>query len=241
MSDPRVIVALDFPDRAAAESLAARLDPALCRVKVGQELFTAAGPELVQTLVHRGFGVFLDLKFHDIPNTVAGACRCAASLGVWMINVHALGGRSMLEAARRAIDTGPNRPLLVAVTVLTSVGGAELAEVGVASGTRDQVLRLARLGCSCGLDGVVCPVQEAALVRAESGPGFVLVSPGIRQAGAAADDQKRTASPAAAVAAGCDYLVVGRPVTRAADPLKALSDIDSEMRAAASRRAAKHI
>lgn len=232
MSDPRIIVALDFSDRGAAEALAARLDPELCRVKVGKELFTAAGPDLVRSLCERQFGVFLDLKFHDIPSTVAGACRAAAALGVWMINVHACGGRVMLEAAREAIDGIRQRPLLTGVTVLTSLADADLAEVGVGATMEEQVLKLACLCRECALDGVVCAVDEAASLRAHTGPGFLLVSPGIRPSGMRTDDQKRVAVPAAAIGAGCDYLVVGRPITRAADPLKALLQIDSEVRAA---------
>jgi orotidine-5'-phosphate decarboxylase len=234
----KIIVALDFPDATPALALVERLDPALCRLKVGKELFTVAGPELVRTLVARGFEVFLDLKFHDIPNTVAAACRAAAGLGVWMMNVHAAGGRRMLVAAREALaglpppgqgGTKPQRPLLIAVTVLTSMSAEELSEVGVQDAPADQVLRLARLTRDCGLDGVVCSAQEAALLRAELGPGFRLVTPGIRPAGAEAGDQRRVMTPAEALRAGASDLVIGRPITGAADPLAALKAIQSDI------------
>jgi len=232
-SDPRIIVALDFPGRVAAEEFAARLDPEHCRLKVGKELFTAAGPDLVVRLVQRGFDVFLDLKFHDIPQTVARACRAAAALGVWMINVHASGGRRMLEEARAAVDRAPQRPLLIGVTVLTSLGDADLAEIGVNAPAAEQALRLARLGERCGLDGVVCSAREAQAIRAETGSEFILVTPGIRPHGAPPDDQRRVTTAAEAVAAGADYLVVGRPVTDAVDPLGALLDLEREARSAA--------
>ncbi|MBS1220011.1 MAG: orotidine 5-phosphate decarboxylase, partial [Proteobacteria bacterium] len=163
MKQTKIIVALDYADAASALTLVARLDPALCRLKVGKELFTAAGPELVRTLVARGFEVFLDLKFHDIPNTVAAACRAAAGLGVWMMNVHASGGRRMMTAAQEALAGLPNRPLLIAVTVLTSMSAEDLGEVGISDAPADQVLRLARLSQQCKLDGVVCSAQEAAM------------------------------------------------------------------------------
>ncbi len=218
-----LIVALDFPEAAAALALADRLDPALCRVKVGKELFTRAGPAVVEALVGRGFQVFLDLKYHDIPNTVAGACRAAAELGVWMVNVHALGGRRMMGAAREALEAaGAPRPHLIAVTVLTSMAREDLEEVGLAGEPRDHVLRLARLTRDSGLDGVVCSPREAALVRDAVGADFLRVTPGIRPAGAERGDQRRTLGPAEALAAGADYLVVGRPVTAAPDPLAAL-------------------
>ncbi len=225
----RIIVALDFPEAASALALAERLDPALCRVKVGKELFTAAGPELVRALATRGFEIFLDLKFHDIPNTVAAACRAAAGLGVWMVNVHASGGRRMMEAAREALADVPQRPLLIAVTVLTSMSTEDLGEVGVADAPAVQVLRLARLARSCGLDGVVCSAQEAALLRAELGGAFRLVTPGIRPAGAEADDQRRVMTPAQALRAGATDLVIGRPITGASDPLVVLQGIQSEI------------
>lgn len=225
----KIIVALDFPDAASSLALAERLDPALCRVKVGKELFTAAGPELVRALVARGFEVFLDLKFHDIPNTVAAACRAAAGLGVWMLNVHASGGRRMMTAARVALADLPRPPLLVAVTVLTSMAPEDLAEVGVTDAPAGQVLRLARLAQTCGLDGVVCSAQEAAMLRAGLGAEFRLVTPGIRPAGADAGDQRRVMTPADALRAGATDLVIGRPITAAADPLAALKTIQTEI------------
>ncbi len=225
----KIIVALDFPDAPPALALAARLDPALCRVKVGKELFTAAGPDLVRALVARGFEVFLDLKFHDIPNTVAAACRAAAGLGVWMLNVHAAGGRRMLTAAQEALADLRERPLLIAVTVLTSMSADDLAETGVADAPADQVLRLARLAQACRLDGVVCSAQEAALLHGELGAAFRLVTPGIRPAGADSGDQRRVMTPAAAIRAGATDLVIGRPITGAPDPLAALQQIQAEL------------
>lgn len=226
ISAPRVIVALDFPAAPAALEFAARVTPQTCRLKVGFELFTSAGPALVETLVKNGFDVFLDLKYHDIPNTVAGACAAAARLGVWMINVHAMGGQRMLVAAREALEKHQSRPLLIAVTVLTSHGAADLAGVGLSETPQAQVLRLAALTKACGLDGVVCSAQEAAILRDRHGPGFCLVTPGIRPAGAAADDQQRIVTPLEAVQAGAHYLVIGRPITRAADPLAMLTSIN---------------
>jgi orotidine-5'-phosphate decarboxylase len=226
----RIIVALDYADAASALALADRMDPARCRLKVGKELFTAAGPELVRALAARGFEVFLDLKFHDIPNTVAAACRAAAELGVWMVNVHASGGRRMMEAAREALAGVPRRPLLIAVTVLTSMNAEDLDEIGVTDAPAAQVLRLARLAQSCRLDGVVCSAQEAALLRANVGEDFRLVTPGIRPAGSGADDQRRVMTPAQALRAGATDLVIGRPITGAADPLAALQRIQSEIR-----------
>jgi orotidine-5'-phosphate decarboxylase len=222
---PRIIVALDFDDAYPALALVARLDPQLCRLKVGTELFTAAGPALVETLVKRGFAVFLDLKFHDIPNTVAGACKAAAGLGVWMVNVHALGGRAMMMAAREALGGFRTPPMLVAVTLLTSLGDGDLTDLGLSGRAADAVLRLAKLARASGLDGVVCSAQEAALIRRECGGDFCLVTPGIRPADAARDDQSRVMTPAAALAAGADYLVIGRAITRAADPLSTLQSI----------------
>ena len=229
MTQTKIIVALDFADAAPALALVERLDPALCRLKVGKELFTAAGPELVRALVARGFDVFLDLKFHDIPNTVAAACRAAAGLGVWMLNVHASGGRRMMTAAHEALADLPHPPLLIAVTVLTSMSAEDLGEIGVADAPADQVLRLARLTQACKLDGVVCSAQEAAMLRAALGADFRLVTPGIRPAGADAGDQRRVMTPAEALRAGATDLVIGRPITAAADPLAALKAIRTEI------------
>ncbi len=231
MSDPKIIVALDYSDARAAQEMVARLDPALCRVKVGKELFTAAGPALVEALVARGFGVFLDLKFHDIPNTVAGACKAAARLGVWMMNVHASGGRAMMQAAREALASGTQHPRLIAVTVLTSMTQSDLADIGMQGQPDEAVLRLARLAQSAGLDGVVCSAQEARVLRAACGAGFNLITPGIRPAEAAQDDQKRVMTPRAAIDAGADYLVIGRPITQAADPIAVLQRIQQEISA----------
>jgi orotidine-5'-phosphate decarboxylase len=230
--DKPLIVALDFADARAALALAERLDPAQCRLKVGKELFTSAGPAVVRELVAGGFAVFLDLKFHDIPNTVAGACRAAADLGVWMMNVHAAGGEAMLRAARSALGDASDRPLLIAVTVLTSIDESTLHAVGVAGSIAAQVARLAALTESAGLDGVVCSPLEIALLRAERGADFKLITPGVRPADSAADDQVRVATPGAAIRAGASYLVVGRPVTQARDPLAALTAINAEIVAA---------
>jgi orotidine-5'-phosphate decarboxylase len=199
---------------------------------VGKELFTAAGPALVEDLVKRGFGVFLDLKFHDIPNTVASACRAAAKLGVWMLNIHAFGGRAMMRAAREAIPSGARAPKLIAVTLLTSMTQDDLVEIGVSGTTEDVVLRLASLADACGLDGVVCSAREAPVLRARCRAGFDLVTPGIRLADAAADDQQRIMTPDSAIRAGATYLVIGRPITRAPDPVKALTRINAEIAAA---------
>jgi orotidine-5'-phosphate decarboxylase len=229
MSDPKIIVALDYPIAAPALALADKLEPALCRLKVGKELFTVAGPALLEKLMHRGFEIFLDLKFHDIPNTTAQACKAAAGLGVWMVNVHALGGRKMLEAAREAIASGAHRPKLIAVTMLTSMAQQDLAEIGINAKLADMVLRLATLARDSGLDGVVCSALEAELLRKHCGNGFCLVTPGIRPAHANLDDQSRVMNPKAAMQAGSSYLVIGRPITQAADPLQALLEINQEI------------
>ena len=229
MNDPKVIVALDYPDAQQALALAQRLDPKLCRVKVGKELFTAAGPALVESLVNRGFGLFLDLKFHDIPNTVASACKAAARLGVWMMNVHASGGRAMMEAARDALAGQTSKPKLIAVTVLTSMSNGDLADIGMQGTPADAVARLAKLAQASGLDGVVCSAQEAQSLRAACGQGFSLVTPGIRLADAAQDDQKRVTTPRMAVNNGADYLVIGRPITQAPDPIEVLNRINAEI------------
>jgi orotidine-5'-phosphate decarboxylase len=223
----RILVALDVPSADAALALADTLRGAVGGFKIGSQLFTAAGPAIVRKMVERGDSVFLDLKFHDIPNTVAGAIRSSADLGVWMVNVHASGGRPMMEAARKAADErrppGRHRPLVIAVTVLTSLDAQTLASVGVSASPLEQVVRLAELAKSSGLDGVVASPQETAAIREACGPGFVIVTPGIRggSAAAAKDDQQRTMSPAEAVAAGSSYLVIGRPITGALDPLEA--------------------
>ena len=231
MTGSRVIVALDYPDAAAALQLVASLTPDLCRLKVGKELFTRAGPQLVEELAGRGFDVFLDLKFHDIPNTVASACHAAADLGAWMINVHALGGERMLLAAREGVERAAHSPLLVAVTILTSMDVPDLTAVGLSGSPQDNVLRLARLARQSGLDGVVCSSRETAVLRDALGPDFLLVTPGIRPAGSEADDQRRVMTPTDAISAGSNYLVIGRPVTKADDPVSVLRTINSDLSA----------
>jgi len=228
---PRVIVALDFPDRTEAIALVDRLEPGSCRLKVGKELFTRAGPQMVEDLTMRGFEVFLDLKFHDIPNTVASACHAAAELGVWMLNVHALGGERMLLAAREGCARAGRSPLLVAVTILTSMDAQDLAAVGLAGSPEENVLRLATLVHGCGLDGVVCSSRETPVLRERIGPDFILVTPGIRPAGSRQDDQRRVMTPREAISSGASYLVVGRPVTQADDPVSVLRTINSELAA----------
>ena len=229
MSLSKVIVALDYPDAAAAMQLVVRLTPDLCRLKVGKELFTRAGPRLVEDLAARGFDVFLDLKFHDIPNTVASACHAAAKLGIWMLNVHALGGERMLLAAKEGVARAGQSPLLIAVTVLTSMDETDLAAVGLSGTPLDNVLRLAHLAQQSGLDGVVCSSRETAVLRGQLDAGFRLVTPGIRPTGSQADDQRRVMTPVEAISSGADYLVIGRPVTRADDPVSVLRTINSEL------------
>lgn len=229
MDDSRkIIVALDFAEVAPAMRMLDAIDPALCRVKVGKEMFTRHGPDLVRLIHDAGFEVFLDLKFHDIPNTVAGAVSAAADLGVWMVNVHASGGRAMMEAARRALN-GTSATRLIAVTVLTSLTETDLGETGIAGSAEQQVLRLARLAADCQLDGVVCSAREIELLRGNLPAAFLLVTPGIRPAGDNTDDQKRVETPATALAKGSNYLVIGRPITQAADPGQKLRDIIREI------------
>jgi orotidine-5'-phosphate decarboxylase len=224
-----IVVALDFSSRAAALNLAAQLDPALCRVKVGKELFTCCGPAVVEDLQAKGFEVFLDLKFHDIPNTTAMAVKAAADLGVWMVNVHCSGGLRMLSACREELDKlQGQRPLLIGVTVLTSMEQADLAGIGLDLPPQQQVLRLAGLAAQAGLDGLVCSAQEAQVLK-QAHPQLQLVTPGIRPAGSAADDQKRILTPAQAMAAGADFLVIGRPISQAADPSAALAALVAEL------------
>lgn len=218
--NPQILVAMDYDNAADCLTMARQLSPELCRLKVGKELFTASGPQVVESLMTMGFEVFLDLKFHDIPNTTAKAVKAAASLGVWMVNVHASGGERMMTAAREALEqVSGTRPLLIAVTVLTSMEPADLQGVGVTRTLDEQVMQLAHLTKQCGLDGVVCSAREASVLRAALGQKFCLVTPGIRLADSPADDQRRTLTPAAAIAAGSHYLVIGRPITQAADPV----------------------
>jgi orotidine-5'-phosphate decarboxylase len=233
-----ILVALDVSTAAEAFAVADTLRGAVGGYKIGSQLFTAVGPDIVRKFVERGDPVFLDLKFHDIPNTVAGAVSAATELGVWMVNVHASGGAAMLAAARRAADetsarTGRKAPLVIAVTVLTSMDAATLAGVGVPSTPLDQVLRLATLAQKSGLDGVVASPQEIAAIRSECGPEFAIVTPGIRGGSATSgpDDQHRTSTPAGAVSAGSSYLVIGRPITAASDPRAAALAILDEVRA----------
>jgi orotidine-5'-phosphate decarboxylase len=231
MHNPTVIVALDFPSADGALALVERLDPADCRLKVGKELFTRTGPAFIERLVAAGFDVFLDLKYHDIPNTVASACDAAADLGVWMLNVHAGGGRRMMEAAVERLARRTARPVLIGVTILTSLGESDIREVGFAGTPQDNVRRLASLAEASGLDGVVCSPLEVRSLRTSCGPGFLLVTPGVRPKGAALDDQRRVMTPGEAVRAGASYLVVGRPITAAADPAASLAAINAEIAA----------
>jgi orotidine-5'-phosphate decarboxylase len=228
-SGPRIIVALDFPAVAPALDLLSRIDPARCRVKIGKEMFTRAGPAFVEQVAARGFEIFLDLKYHDIPNTVAAACAAAADMGVWMMNVHASGGRRMMVAAAERLAGRTRRPLLIAVTVLTSLGQDDISEIGFSGTPADNVLRLAALAEDSGLDGAVCSPLEVAPLRRERSARFCLVTPGVRQAGAATDDQRRIMTPGDAMRAGSSYLVVGRPITAASDPSAALESIHAEV------------
>ena len=232
MSHSRIIVPLDFNTAEQALELVEKLQPDLCRLKVGKELFTKAGPVLVEKLIAKGFDIFLDLKFHDIPTTVAKACAVAADLGVWMLNVHASGGSEMMSLAREEIERKSHHPLLIGVTILTSMNQEALAELGIQCSVEEQVMRLARLTSDAGLDGVVCSAHEVKMLRDNLGKEFKLVTPGIRPGGSNKDDQKRVMRPAQAINAGSDYLVIGRPITQAADPAQALKDISEEISAA---------
>ena len=226
MPQPKVIVALDYPSADAALEMADKLNPALCRVKVGKELFTVAGPDVVKALMDKGFDVFLDLKFHDIPNTVSAAVKVAAQMGVWMVNVHASGGSRMMRAAREAVDSVPgNKTHLIAVTVLTSMSPDDLAETGIDKSPLEQVLYLADLAKQSGMDGVVCSAQETSAIREELGDDFLLVTPGIRMPGDDAGDQRRVVTPHDALANGSSYLVMGRSITGATDPVAVLQKI----------------
>ena len=226
----RIIVALDMNNVQAAKALAEKLDPAICRLKVGKELFTHCGPQVVEKLQQKNFDVFLDLKFHDIPNTTAKAVGAAASLGVWMVNVHASGGTAMMSAAREELKKFSSPPLLIGVTVLTSMDEQSLQEVGVSREPLAQVELLASMAKKAGLNGVVSSAREAALIKDVCGNSFLTVTPGIRPENSAANDQKRTMTPAEAIKAGSDYLVVGRPITGAKDPHRACEDIHESIR-----------
>lgn len=234
--DPRILVAMDYDNAADCLQMARRLSPDLCRLKVGKELFTASGPSVVEALIHLGFDVFLDLKFHDIPNTTAKAVKAAANLGVWMVNVHALGGERMMVAAREALEqVQGRRPLLIAVTVLTSMDASDLTGVGITATPEAQVMRLANLAQTCGMDGVVCSAREASVLRPALGDSFCLVTPGIRMADSPPDDQRRTLTPPAAIAAGSHYLVIGRPITQALDPVAKCQAIQASLEQANAR------
>ena len=230
MHDPRVIVALDYDNKDTALAFVDKLDSSLCKLKVGKEMFTLFGPEFVKALIAKGFDVFLDLKFHDIPNTVAKASKAAAELGVWRVNVHASGGLPMMQAAKEAIATSRNpQTKLIAVTVLTSMDEAQLADVVSGVTPEQQVLRLAALTEKAGLDGIVCSAQEANALREKHSDDFLLVTPGIRPVGADAGDQKRVMTPPAAMKAGVSYLVMGRPITKAEDPIAVLKAVNASI------------
>lgn len=229
MSDSKVIVALDYSNASSAMDFVDSIDPTSCKLKVGKELFTREGPQFVAKLVEKDFDVFLDLKFHDIPNTVERACHAAADLGVWMLNVHALGGRAMLQAAHEGIDKSDHNPYLVAVTVLTSMDNNALSEIGISNSPEKQVSLLTELVRVAQLHGVVCSAQEASRLRAESGEAFLLVTPGIRPESADPGDQRRVMTPRKAMEAGASYLVIGRPITQATDPASVLSKINQQL------------
>lgn len=230
MLDPKVIVALDYPSQDEALAFVDRIEPGSCRLKVGKEMFTFFGPDFVRKLHERGHAVFLDLKFHDIPNTCSRAVAAAADLGVWMVNVHASGGERMMTASREILEPfGKDRPLLIGVTVLTSMEAADLQGIGIMAEPKDHVLNLARLTKNSGLDGVVCSAHESTMLKTELGSEFKLVTPGIRPAGSAAGDQRRVMTPVEAVQAGSDYLVIGRPITKAADPAAVLAEINKTL------------
>lgn len=226
IQDPKVIIALDFADQHKAASFVKTLDSNTCRLKVGKELFAVAGPEFVKALINQGFDVFLDLKYHDIPNTVAKAVQAAASMGVWMVNVHAMGGQKMMQAAKQALAEYEHPPLLIAVTVLTSATETDLHEIGFAGSAQENVLRLAKLAQKSGLDGVVCSAHEVTLLRKECGSSFCLVTPGIRPKESQANDQKRIMTPQKAMQMGSSYLVIGRPITQAENPTQSLKKIN---------------
>jgi orotidine-5'-phosphate decarboxylase len=226
--DSRIIVALDFPDKKSANDFVEKINPELCALKIGKNLFTQLGPDYVRELIAKGFKIFLDLKFHDIPNTVFDACTAAANLGVWMVNVHISGGVEMMRAARRAIDQFPSgkKPLLIGVTLLTSLDENDLLLLGIHDSVENTVLRMAKQAKACGLDGVVCSANEAVLLKKECGKDFLLVTPGIRLEADSLDDQKRVVTPSVAFANGADYIVMGRSITNAIDPVKILSRRD---------------
>lgn len=227
--DSKIIVALDYANASDALALVNQLDPSLCKLKVGKELFTAAGPQLVEQLIAKDYDVFLDLKFHDIPNTVAKACEAATNLGVWMLNVHAAGGSAMMQAALEGVNNSKHKAYLIAVTVLTSMSQANLTEIGITENVESQVLKLAKLSQQAGLHGVVCSAQEAQMLRQHTSKSFLLVTPGIRPANNNLDDQSRVLTPLQALSMGASYLVIGRPITQAKNPIEALMAIKAEI------------
>jgi orotidine-5'-phosphate decarboxylase len=229
MSDSKIIVALDYPTADAAKQLADQLDPSRCKLKVGKELFTRSGPQIVKDLNAQGFDIFLDLKYHDIPNTVAKACSAAADLGVWMMNVHALGGNAMMKAAREVLGDSDDRPFLIAVTLLTSMDQTTFTQLGLQGTIADTVLKLAQNTQDSGLDGVVCSAQEASILRQKHGDAFQLVTPGIRPTNSVQGDQHRTMTPPEAINAGSSFLVIGRPITASTNPMQALADIEASL------------
>lgn len=229
MTESKVIVALDYNEEKKALEFVDRVSSDLCRLKVGNELFTSAGPKFVEKLVNKGFKVFLDLKYHDIPNTVSRACEAAADLGVWLVDVHTSGGPVMMSAAAEALSKYRERPYLIGVTVLTSMDSVQLNSIGVMTEPKEQVIRLAKLAKDSGLDGVVSSAQEVTLIKSNVDAPFICVTPGIRPAGSSVGDQKRIMTPAEAIAAGSDYLVIGRPITQAENPVKALVDINASI------------
>lgn len=224
----QIIIALDFSTEIASLNFLENIDPSLCRVKVGKELFTSAGPDLIKKIHSQGYEVFLDLKFHDIPNTVAGALKAAADLGVWMVNVHASGGKAMLNASREALNF-KDAPLLIAVTVLTSMGPTDLSQIGLSNNPQQQVQLLTDLAVNSGLDGVVCSAQETEFLRSQCPEEFKLVTPGIRPKGDSLDDQKRVVTPRLALEQGSNFLVMGRPITQASNPSEKLDSIIQEI------------
>ena len=226
----KIIVALDYEKEAEALALVDQIDPSLCRLKVGKEMFTTLGINFVKQLHQRNFDVFLDIKYHDIPNTVARSVRSAADLGVWMVDLHASGGLRMMEEAKRILEPyGKDAPLLIAVTVLTSMEDLDLLQIGINASPMEQVLRLAHLTQRAGLDGVVCSPQEVEILRNACGEEFKLVTPGIRPIGADFGDQRRVMTPTAAIRAGSDYLVIGRPITKADNPAEVLRSINASI------------
>lgn len=230
VSDPKVVIALDYDNKQTALAFIDQLDPTTCRLKIGKEMFTHFGPDFVKQIVDKGFDVFLDLKFHDIPNTVAKAVKAAADLGVWMVNVHASGGRRMMEAAKLILEPyGDKAPLLIAVTVLTSMDESDLKELGIKLSPLEQVKRLATLTKSSGLDGVVCSSHEATELKALLGAEFKLITPGIRPEGSEKGDQRRIKTPKQAMDSGSDYLVIGRPITQSENPTQVLADINATL------------